>query len=98
MTGKQLSDFQRQILGRLFQIQKLTNRDIAGVLDVDERTIRRRRDEWKATGEIRAHKDVSKNAEKFKPEAVMVCDVHCLLPSGASLVGRLIDVTCAEAG
>jgi len=98
MTGKQLSESQRQILGRLFQIQKLTNRDIAGVLDVDERTIRRRRDEWRATGEVRAHKDVSKNAEKFKPEAVTVCDAHCLLPSEASLAGWLIDVTGAEAG
>ncbi|KAK1828245.1 hypothetical protein QBC39DRAFT_359856 [Podospora conica] len=70
MTGKQLSAFQRQILGRLFQLPQLTNRQIAFVLEYDERTIRRRRDEWKATGEIRAHKDVSKNAEKFKPEAV----------------------------
>ena len=74
MTGKQLTVFQREILGKLFQLQKLTNRDIAGVLDVDERTIRRRRDEFNATGELRAHKDVSKNAEKFKPEAVAVCD------------------------
>ncbi|KAL2157453.1 hypothetical protein VTH06DRAFT_6145 [Thermothelomyces fergusii] len=68
MTGKQLNDYQRAILTKLLQIPKLSNRDIAWVLDVTERTVRRRRDEFEATGDVKKHKDVSKNAEKLKPQ------------------------------
>ncbi|KAK3311332.1 major facilitator superfamily domain-containing protein [Chaetomium strumarium] len=70
MTGKQLSDDRRLILSRLLQITKLNNNEIAWVLGVDERTVRRRRYEFEATGEIKKHKDVSKNAEKLKPHHV----------------------------
>ncbi|KAK3299083.1 uncharacterized protein B0H64DRAFT_387099 [Chaetomium fimeti] len=68
MTGKQLSDDHRAILSKLLQIPKLTNREISWVLDIDDRTVRRRRHEFEATGEIKKHKDVSKNAEKLKPQ------------------------------
>jgi len=68
MTGKQLSDDQRAILSKLLQIPKLNNHEIAWVLGVDERTVRRRRYEFDATGDIKKHKDVSKNAEKLTPE------------------------------
>ncbi|KAK4128338.1 MFS general substrate transporter [Parathielavia appendiculata] len=67
MTGKQLSEDHRAILAKLLQIPKLNNHDIAFVLNVDERTVRRRRYEFEATGQIKKHKDVSKNAEKLKP-------------------------------
>ena len=72
MTGKQLSDDHRAILSKLLQIPKLNNHEIAWVLGVDERTVRRRRFEFDATGEIKKHKDVSKNAEKLKPEHLEV--------------------------
>ncbi|KAK0730610.1 hypothetical protein B0H67DRAFT_562296 [Lasiosphaeris hirsuta] len=68
MTGKRLSDFHRQILSKLLQIQKLTNHEIAFVLGCDERTIRRRRYEFAATGNLAKGRDVSKNAEKLKPQ------------------------------
>ncbi|KAK0656057.1 hypothetical protein B0T16DRAFT_398415 [Cercophora newfieldiana] len=68
MTGKPLNEFQLGILKRLLQIQKLTNQDIAFVLDCDERTIRRRRYEFAATGNLAKKRDVGKNAEKLKPE------------------------------
>ncbi|AEO65748.1 uncharacterized protein THITE_161754 [Thermothielavioides terrestris NRRL 8126] len=70
MTGKQLSDDRRAILSRLLQITKLSNREIAWVLGVHERTVQRRRDEFEATGQVKKHKDVSKNAEKLKPQHV----------------------------
>jgi PHS family inorganic phosphate transporter-like MFS transporter len=73
MTGKQLSDDHRAILAKLLQIPKLNNHEIAYVLNIDERTVRRRRYEFEATGEIRKHKDVSKNAEKLKPQHLEVC-------------------------
>jgi PHS family inorganic phosphate transporter-like MFS transporter len=72
MTGKQLSDDRRAILSRLLQITKLSNREIAWVLGVHERTVQRRRDEFEATGQVKKHKDVSKNAEKLKPQHVEV--------------------------
>lgn len=72
MTGKQLSEDRRAILSRLLQIPKLNNHEIAFVLGVDERTVRRRRYEFQATGEIKKHKDVSKNAEKLKPHHLEV--------------------------
>lgn len=72
MTGKQLSDDHRAILSKLLQIPKLTNREISWVLGVDDRTVRRRRIEFEATGEIKKHKDVSKNAEKLKPQHMEV--------------------------
>ncbi|KAL2199699.1 major facilitator superfamily domain-containing protein [Corynascus similis CBS 632.67] len=68
MTGKPLSDDQRTILTRLLQIPKLNNHEIAWVLGVDERTVRRRRNEFEATGEVKKHRDVSKNAEKLTPQ------------------------------
>lgn len=67
MAGKQLSEDRRSILGRLFQIPKLDNREIAFILNINERTVRRRRDEFNATGQVHKHKDVSKNAMKLKP-------------------------------
>jgi MFS transporter, PHS family, inorganic phosphate transporter len=73
MTGKPLNEFQREILRKLLQIQKLTNHDIAFVLEVDERTIRRRRYEFAATGNLAKKRDVSKNAEKLKPLHLEVC-------------------------
>ncbi|KAK4162089.1 hypothetical protein QBC43DRAFT_322310 [Cladorrhinum sp. PSN259] len=66
MTGKRLTDDHRAILVKLLQITKLNNHEIAWVLNVDERTIRRRRDEFTKTGQLAKHKDVSKNAEKLK--------------------------------
>ncbi|KAK3336527.1 hypothetical protein B0T19DRAFT_41766 [Cercophora scortea] len=68
MTGKRLSDYQRQILIKLLQIQKLSNHEIAWVLEVDERTIRRRRYQFLETGKLADTPDVSKNAEKLKAE------------------------------
>ncbi|KAL2019243.1 hypothetical protein VTK56DRAFT_9970 [Thermocarpiscus australiensis] len=68
MTSKQLSDDHRAILAKLLQITKLNNREIAWVLNVDERTIRRRRYEFAATGQLKKHRNVSKNAEKLKPQ------------------------------
>lgn len=66
MTGKRLSEDHRVILSKLLQIPKLSNHEIAWVLNVDERTVRRRRGEFDATGQLAQHKDVSKNAEKLK--------------------------------
>ncbi|KAK3995432.1 hypothetical protein QBC44DRAFT_234020 [Cladorrhinum sp. PSN332] len=66
MTGKRLTDDHRAILVKLLQITKLNNHEIAWVLNVDERTVRRRRDEFTKTGQLAKHKDVSKNAEKLK--------------------------------
>ncbi|KAL2137093.1 hypothetical protein VTI74DRAFT_9699 [Chaetomium olivicolor] len=66
MTGKQLSDDHRAILSKLLQISKLNNHEVAWILGIDERTVRRRRYEFEATGEVKKHKDVSKNAEKLK--------------------------------
>jgi len=68
MTGKPLNDFQLSILKKLLQIQKLNNHDIAFVFDCDDRTIRRRRYEFAATGDLKKKRDVGKNAEKLKPE------------------------------
>ncbi|KAK3906201.1 hypothetical protein C8A05DRAFT_29912 [Staphylotrichum tortipilum] len=68
MTGKQLSDDHRAILAKLFQIPKLTDQDIAFILDIDQRTAHRRRIEFAETGALRKHRDVSKNAEKLKPQ------------------------------
>ncbi|KAL2172399.1 hypothetical protein VTG60DRAFT_5674 [Thermothelomyces hinnuleus] len=68
MTGKQLTDYQRAILTKLLQLPKLSNHDIAWVLGIDDRTVRRRRYEFETTGEIKKHKDVSKNAEKLTPQ------------------------------
>lgn len=75
MTGKPLNHFQLRILKKLLQIQKLTNHDIAFVLECDERTIRRRRYEFQATGDLLKKKDVGKNAEKLKPEYLEVGEV-----------------------
>lgn len=77
MTGKQLSDDHRAILAKLLQIKKLNNHEIAWVLDVDERTVRRRRYEFEATGEVKKHKDVSKNAEKLKAHHLEVASLSC---------------------
>ncbi|KAK4648787.1 uncharacterized protein QC761_113810 [Podospora bellae-mahoneyi] len=66
MTGKRISDDHRAILTKLLQISKLTNHEIAWVMGVDERTVRRRRAEYIQTGQLAKHKDVSKNAEKLK--------------------------------
>lgn len=41
LPGKQLSDDKRAILAKLFQIAKLTNREIVWVLDVDAGTVHR---------------------------------------------------------
>ena len=67
MTGKQLSEDHRVILTKLLQLPKLTNREIAWVINVDQRTVQRRRREFVETGELKKHKDVSMNAEKLKP-------------------------------
>lgn len=75
MTGKQLTDDQRAILAKLLQLPKLSNHEIAWVLGVDVRTIRRRRCEFAATGELKKHKDVSKNAEKLTPQHLEVLAV-----------------------
>ncbi|KAK4192646.1 hypothetical protein QBC35DRAFT_197572 [Podospora australis] len=66
MTGKRLSEDHRIILSKLLQLQKLSNHEIAWILNIDERTVRRRRVEFEATGQLAQHKDVSKNAEKLK--------------------------------
>ncbi|KAK1757604.1 hypothetical protein QBC47DRAFT_376474 [Echria macrotheca] len=68
MTGRPLNGFQLDILKRLFQVPKLTTPDIAFILQVRDRTIQRRRDEFKTTGDLRKKKAVGKNAEKLKPE------------------------------
>ncbi len=83
MTGKRLSDFQRQILVKLVQISKLNNHDIAFILDFDERTIRRRRYEYAATGSLAPAPNVSKNAEKLKPQYLEVCAACRLSVSAA---------------
>lgn len=98
MTGKQLSDDHRAILAKLLQIQKLNNHDIAWVLNIDDRTVRRRRDEFEATGQLRKHKDVSKNAEKLKPHHLEVrvpirvpVLVACLLTMGSRTLQKLVE-------
>ncbi|KAL2178586.1 major facilitator superfamily domain-containing protein [Thermothelomyces heterothallicus CBS 202.75] len=68
MTGKQLTDYQRAILTKLLQLPKLSNHEVAWVLGIDDRTVRRRRHEFETTGGIKKHKDVSKNAEKLTPQ------------------------------
>jgi hypothetical protein len=82
MTGKPLNDFQLGILKKLLQIQKLNNHDIAFVFDCDDRTIRRRRYEFAATGDLKKKRDVGKNAEKLKPELLQVCDLPPNPPQG----------------
>lgn len=52
MTGKPLDHFKLGILKKPLQVEKLTNSDIAFVLECDERTIRRRRTEFAATGDL----------------------------------------------
>lgn len=81
MTGKRLSDDRRQILAKLLQIEKLTNHDIAFVLNVDERTIRRRRYEFATTGSLAKARDVSKNAEKLKDEHLKGAHLYAYLRS-----------------
>lgn len=76
MTGKLLSDDHRAILAKLLQIPKLNNHEIAWVLNITDRTVRRRRYEFAATGQLAKHKDVSQNATKLKPHHL---EVRCPL-------------------
>ena len=98
MTGKQLSDDHRAILSKLLQIPKLTNREISWVLGVDDRTVRRRRQEYEATGEIKKHKDVSKNAEKVKPQhlEVLLPAVFLLLFCPIFTLVRVTDIVLSR--
>jgi MFS transporter, PHS family, inorganic phosphate transporter len=71
--GRRLSDERIQILEKLLQIQKLNNHDIAFALSCDERTVRRRRLQFLELGKlINKAPDVSKNAEKLKPQHFQV--------------------------
>ncbi|KAL1843151.1 hypothetical protein VTJ49DRAFT_2901 [Mycothermus thermophilus] len=72
MTGKQLNEEQRALLARCFQVKKLTNAEIAFILNVSITTIQRRRIEYEKTGVLKPHRDVSKNAEKLKPHHLEV--------------------------
>lgn len=77
MTGKRFTEEQRVILERMLTLKdKLTNHDIAYLMGFDERTIRRRRYEFEAHGRIAPPPDVSKNAEKLKPDNLQVCTPH----------------------
>ncbi|KAK3396511.1 hypothetical protein B0T20DRAFT_273569 [Sordaria brevicollis] len=71
MTGKRFTEEQRLILERMLTLKdKLKNHEIAFIMGFDERTIRRRRYEYEANGKIAPPPDVSKNAEKLKPETL----------------------------
>jgi hypothetical protein len=70
--GNRLSLDHREILEKLLQIEKLSNTEVAWVLNCDARTIRRRRLQFAQTGSIDIKKDVSMNAEKFKPHHLEV--------------------------
>jgi PHS family inorganic phosphate transporter-like MFS transporter len=72
MTGKQLNDEQRALLARMFQVKSLKNADISFILNISMKTVQRRRIEYEQTGNLRKHRDVSKNAEKLKPEHLQV--------------------------
>jgi MFS transporter, PHS family, inorganic phosphate transporter len=76
MTGKQLTEVQLGILKKLLQIPKLTNQEIAFVFDCDIQTVRRRRREFSATGDLVRHRNVGKNPLKLKPEYLEVCTTY----------------------
>lgn len=73
-TSNRLSTFQRGILEKLLQIPKLTNAEIAVVLDCDKRTIQRRRLQFNNTGAVSNSSKTAKNAEKMKQHHVEVTD------------------------
>jgi hypothetical protein len=69
----------RQILERLLQMPKVNNQEIAWVMGLDQRTVRRRRAQFLKTGTLTTARPVSKNAEKIKPEYFQVWHTPILI-------------------
>lgn len=89
-NSRRLDKAEKSVLVHLLQTPKLTNGDIAKIIDVDERTISRRRKQLRTLGHLSPERNV-KGAEKLRPWHLEVCSrlVHlCLRPS---LVAWLAD-------
>lgn len=65
-NSRRLDKSEKNVLVHLLQAPKLTNGDIARIIDVDERTISRRRKQLRTLGHLSPERNV-KGAEKLRP-------------------------------
>lgn len=65
-NSRRLDKSEKNVLVHLLQAPKLTNGDIAKIIDVDERTISRRRKQLRTLGHLSPERNV-KGAEKLRP-------------------------------
>lgn len=65
-NSRRLDKNEKNVLLHLLQAPKLTNNDIARILDVDERTVSRRRKQLRTLGHLSPERN-SKGAEKLRP-------------------------------
>lgn len=78
-NSRRLDKAEKGVLVHLLQAPKLTNGDIAKIIDVDERTISRRRKQLRTLGHLSPERNV-KGAEKLRPWHLEVCSVSsCLI-------------------
>lgn len=77
-NGKRLDPNQKHVLLHLLQVPKLNNGDISKILDVDERTISRRRAQLRSLGHLSPQRNF-KGAEKMRPWHLEVCTVFVFL-------------------
>lgn len=73
-NSRRLDKTEKGVLVHLLQAPKLTNGDIAKIIDVDERTISRRRKQLRTLGHLSPERNV-KGAEKLRPWHLEVCRV-----------------------
>lgn len=71
-NSRRLDKTEKNVLVHLLQAPKLTNGDIAKIIDVDERTISRRRKQLRTLGHLSPERNV-KGAEKLRPWHLEVC-------------------------
>lgn len=71
-NSRRLDKTEKGVLVHLLQAPKLTNGDIAKIIDVDERTISRRRKQLRTLGHLSPERNV-KGAEKLRPWHLEVC-------------------------
>lgn len=65
-NSRRLDKNEKNVLLHLLQAPKLTNNDIARIIDVDERTVSRRRKQLRTLGHLSPERN-SKGAEKLRP-------------------------------
>lgn len=65
-NSRRLDKNEKNVLLHLLQAPKLTNNDIARIIDVDERTVSRRRKQLRTIGHLSPERN-SKGAEKLRP-------------------------------